>query len=265
MGLGALVALQEMGRLDHVTEFIGTSGGSISLAMYLAGLTVEEIAGMCADPDGLMDFDFQSFMTRFGVVKGDAVFTRIEEMICDKTGLSPEFTFQDFKRHTKPGVTFRVCAYSLSDARVEMFDADSCPEMSVVDAIRMSSSIPFFFQACTWKGKMYIDGAVSEYTQLSHIPPDKRDETIVIKTGGDDHRPPGRNPVNILDFFNQVYNAIHPCYRDHLLDLFPETHILNDTVNGDDLVNPIDGLSQPDVVRKYCEAGYLQVKQDRGR
>jgi predicted acylesterase/phospholipase RssA len=256
MAMGGLIYLKENGILSEVKEYIGTSGGSVCIALFLAGMDVTQ---EFVTQKSYMDFDLNNVFSRFGVVKGDMVFSALEQIMCSHTGLNEYFTFKDF--HELTGVVFRVVAYNVRLAENHFFDVNATPNMSVIDAVRMSCSIPFLFQVCKWNGDIYIDGGVSEYTQLSHIPEEQRGETLVIKTGGDYRRKKECNPSTFMEYISCVYNAIHPCYRDHLLSVFPLKVILSDTITQDDNVNPIQVVADRELMKKYYMAGYSQTQE----
>jgi predicted acylesterase/phospholipase RssA len=257
IGYGSLVCLKEKGHLERVTEYVTTSGGSIATGMFLAGIHIDDLQKMCQSLHDaeVMDIDLSNFMKRFGIVKGNVVFSIIEKILRKKTGLPEAFTFRQFREFT--GKLFVVCSFCVDDAEMRFFDAERTPDMSVVDAMRMSCSIPFFFQACEYENKWFVDGAVCEYTQLSHIPKGERETTLVIKTGGNE-RMPGR-PTNFLEFASAIYNAMHPCYRDTVLSHFPNRFELRDTVNGEKPMNPIRGIRDIDLVREYYHSGVTQT------
>lgn len=260
IGYGALSRLQEKRHLEQVTEYVTTSGGSIATVMFLAGVQLEDLKDMCNKlhrSDEVMDIDLPNFLKRFGIIKGNIVFSVIESILREKTGLPEAFTFQQFRECT--GKLFVVCAFCVDDAQMCFFDAERTPEMSVVDAMRMSCSIPFFFQACEYKNKWYVDGAVCEYTQLSHIPEEERDTTLVIKTGGNE-RTPGR-PTNFLEFASSIYNAMHPCYRDTMLEHFPNRFELCDNVHGEKPMNPIRGIRDMKLIIAYYHSGLRQTDE----
>jgi predicted acylesterase/phospholipase RssA len=255
MGMGSLTYLKEIGMLGEVKEYVGTSGGSVCIALFLAGMDVTQ---ELVTDQSYMDFDLNNVFSRFGVVKGDMVFSALEQIMCSHTGLQQCFTFKDFHEFT--GVVFRVVAYNVRLSENHFFDVNATPNMSVIDAVRMSCSIPFLFQVCKWKGDIYIDGGVSEYTQLSHIPEEERKDTLVIKTGGDYRRKKECNPSTFMEYISCVYNAIHPCYRDHLLPAFPLKVLLSDTITQDDNVNPIQVVTNHELMNKYYMAGYSQTQ-----
>jgi NTE family protein len=80
---------------------------------------------------------------------------------CDGNGMA---TFADFKAHG-----FRdlyIVAANLTKRRAETFSYETTPDVAVADAVRMSMSIPFFFEALYFDGKkfgqgdLYVDGGM---------------------------------------------------------------------------------------------------------
>jgi NTE family protein len=80
---------------------------------------------------------------------------------CDGNAMA---TFADFRQRG-----FRdlyICAVNASKNQPEMFSADTTPDVAVADAVRMSISIPLFFEALQFDGKQfgkgdfYVDGGI---------------------------------------------------------------------------------------------------------
>jgi NTE family protein len=80
---------------------------------------------------------------------------------CDGNGMA---SFADFEKRG-----FRdlyICAVNASKNRPEMFSAETTPDVAVADAVRMSISIPLFFEALQFDGKhfgsgdFYVDGGI---------------------------------------------------------------------------------------------------------
>ncbi|MBI9051538.1 MAG: patatin-like phospholipase family protein [Anaerolineaceae bacterium] len=73
-------------------------------------------------------------------------------------------TFADFRQ--RGFLDLYIVAVNASKSQAEMFSADTTPHVAVADAVRMSMSIPLFFEALQFDGKQfgsgdfYIDGGI---------------------------------------------------------------------------------------------------------
>ncbi|MBM7693271.1 NTE family protein [Peribacillus deserti] len=174
--VGAYEALEQRG-----IKFIrigGTSAGAIIAAFIMAGYSSSEIKDMMEETDfrKLLDerklwlpIPFAKWLLlykRMGLYKGDALENWIESKLAQK-GIH---SFSDW-----PPQAFRVIASDLSNAKLMVLPDDlqhygiDPRAFSVAKAVRMSCSIPYFFEPVKLKiGKkknLIVDGGV-----LSNFP-----------------------------------------------------------------------------------------------
>lgn len=106
----------------------------------------------------------------FGLYSNRYLLTWLEETIaqhCDGNGRA---TFADFRKHGF--CDLYIVAVNVSRHRAETFCAENTPNVSVADAVIMSGSIPFVFEAVHFNGEkigtegdVYVDGGL-----LSNFP-----------------------------------------------------------------------------------------------
>jgi NTE family protein len=104
------------------------------------------------------------FLRRYGLYANDYAHEWLMETIaahCDGNGRA---TFADFQKQKFRDVY--IVATNISTHSAEVFSVDTTPHVAVADAVIMSSSIPFFFEAPQFDGKQlgsgdfYTDGGV---------------------------------------------------------------------------------------------------------
>lgn len=186
--LGAVEALEEIDILPNIIRTAGTSVGAISALLVSMSEDVETIRSyfntldhtkipQAIDdteesivdrlplkvPGGIPLQPSRRLSRRFGWYSSEYFYQWLQEVIEQETG-DPRATFADFKR-----MGFRdlyITASNLSKHRSEMFSAEKTPKVAVADAVRMSMSIPLFFNALQFDGKKfgegdyYVDGGV---------------------------------------------------------------------------------------------------------
>jgi NTE family protein len=165
--VGALEVLKDKKILDNIERFGGTSAGAITALLLGLGYKVDEIK------EKMDEVDFESFKdhswgkirdaTRlffdgFGRYKGNEFTCWLEERISDKTDNRPNITFAELKKLTGKEVFFQ--GTNVSTHRLETFSLEYTPNMPVIDAVRISMSIPFFFDSVEWEGSYYVDGGM---------------------------------------------------------------------------------------------------------
>jgi NTE family protein len=80
----------------------------------------------------------------------------LQSIIADQCRGNPRATFSDFKK-----LGYRdlyIVASNLSRHRAEVFSAENTPDVAVADAVRMSMSIPLFFEALRFNGSRFGSG-----------------------------------------------------------------------------------------------------------
>ncbi len=194
---GVLPVLEEAGILQNIDRVAGSSAGALMSAMLCFRLSAaetidlyktveyEKIRSLTPDLEAVIDKDprfFEDglarvkgnlnavgrFINRFGIYANDYASSWLEKTIarfCDGNGRA---TFADFRQRG-----FRdlyITAVNISQHRVEVFSPDTTPHVAVKDAVVMSGTIPFFFEAVQFDGQSfgqgdyYIDGgALTNY------------------------------------------------------------------------------------------------------
>lgn len=189
---GVLRVLEEDGVLAQIERVAGTSAGALQAAMLCFRLSAEETIRLYKTVDYAKiraaqdEKETESRARRllnkplspvrqanrlarhFGLYSTTYMKTWLDETIaryCDGNGRA---TFADFRAHG-----FRelyTVAANISRRQVEVFSADTTPQVAVADAVLMSAAVPFFFEAQQFdghalgQGDFYIDGgALSNY------------------------------------------------------------------------------------------------------
>lgn len=167
--LGALEILQEKGILQNIKRVGGTSAGAIIALMVGLGYSNEEFIETFNDMNltSFMDDDIGAIrdlhrflINDYGWFKGD-VFTKwLENVIEKKTG-NKNSTFKEIKESNKFKEMF-FQGTNLTKHEVETFSAEEkeYENMKIKDAVRISMSIPLFFETVKMNNCYYVDGGI---------------------------------------------------------------------------------------------------------
>jgi NTE family protein len=180
--LGALEVLDEFRILENIQRVAGTSAGAIAACLVSFGLDITKTRDLfnSLNITKLPQVETQSdkrrwlpipeeesprrFFRDYGWYSSEYFYNWLQNIISDQCGGNSRATFADFKQHG-----FRdlfIVATNVSRQRAEVFSADQTPEVSVADAVRMSMSIPIFFEALRFdgqkfgSGEYYVDGGL---------------------------------------------------------------------------------------------------------
>ncbi len=176
--VGALQVLEARDVLKHVENVAGTSAGAITAALVAVGVTADELRAVLGSTDFASFMDGPGWVVRdavrlfehYGVNKGDVFEQWCREQIGAITRRTlgearPDLTFGQLAAlaEREPG-RFRklyVVTTNLTSQLPEVFSAQTRPDVPLWQAVRMSMSIPLFFEAVPFEQSLYVDGGVS--------------------------------------------------------------------------------------------------------
>ena len=170
---GALDVLSEMGILSNIKRVAGTSAGAINATMLALGFTCTEVSDLIAatkfnsfeDHSRFLIPNLMRMFKKYGWNKGQAFQKWIGEQIASKTGRA-DFTFKDLHEAIKKDDKnclreLYVVSTNLSKQKYVVFSYETTPDVAIKDAVRMSMSIPLYFEAFLMSKDIMVDGGVS--------------------------------------------------------------------------------------------------------
>lgn len=164
--IGALEILEEKDILKDIKRIGGASAGAINALLLSLGYTNSELK------DILIKLDFNNFLDdswgivrdskrlveKFGWYKGNYFRNWVRDLIEAKTG-NKHSTFKDLKDQGYKELF--LMGSNLSTGYSEIFSHEHTPTTRVADAVRISMSIPLFFQAMRdFRQDVFVDGGL---------------------------------------------------------------------------------------------------------
>lgn len=167
---GALEELEAKGYLKNIKRVAGTSAGAITATLLALNYSVADVKEVISNTN-FKDFEdgswfFPANITRvlrnYGWFKGDKFLSWISKLIEAKTG-SANTTFKQLQElnYKQPYRELYVINTNLTQQRSDILSHETTPEMPIKTAVRMSMSIPLFFQSVNWAGDVIVDGGVA--------------------------------------------------------------------------------------------------------
>jgi len=194
---GALRVFEEQGILEQIERVAGASAGALLSTLLSFRLSVGETIDLFKTVDysqmrseqiyeelegkqaRLIDVQLHKLrdnvdnlnrlVSKFGLHSNHYAHDWIEGAIAKQCDGNRRATFTEFRQRG-----FRdlyITAVNISRHRVEVFSADETPQVAVADAVIMSGTLPFFYEALQFdghslgKGDYYVDGGI-----LSNFP-----------------------------------------------------------------------------------------------
>lgn len=169
---GAIIELEQRGYMENIRRFAGTSAGAINASLLALGYTADEMSQLVAETN-FKDFadddlgslrDTARLLKKYGWHRGDSFQSWIADRVADKSG-QPNLTFAQLHAKTASDERFRdlyVVGTNLSTQSPEYYSFETTPNMPIMQAVRISMSIPLYFQAIfNAKKQVLVDGGVT--------------------------------------------------------------------------------------------------------
>lgn len=161
--IGAIKYLEEIKAIKDVKNVVGTSAGAVASFLYTIGYTSKDMLEFAYDifsNDELMSFDANevcNVLQTYGIDTGERLENLFKKALIQKMNRE-DITFMELAKIT--GKNLVICVTNLSQERYELWNVDNHPNMSVIKALRISSSIPVIFAPMSVNGDIYIDGGL---------------------------------------------------------------------------------------------------------
>ncbi len=150
--VGAIRELEKQNILADIERVGGTSAGAIAALTVALRYTSTEIEKIIYDTklqkfnDGKFFFigGISRINRNFGWYRGTAFTKWLERIIAKKTG-NADITFREL--HAKHFPDLYITGTSLNRQQLIVFSHEQYPDMKIKDAVRISMSIPLYFEA----------------------------------------------------------------------------------------------------------------------
>jgi len=210
---GAIKALEEEKYLKGLCRFAGSSAGSLFATLLACKFNADEIIELIKETninelaEGGIGQNLIRLAFNFGFYNGKAIEEWVENMFRRK-GLGKYTTFIEI--YEVFGSELIITGTNLNKQRTVYYSPCKTPKMHVIEAIRISTSIPLFIQPVNIEGDLYGDGSLlCNYPIHIFKSVDRRlDKTIGFCVKDDkDHRTRHKFE-NIVQFLDIIIGAI---------------------------------------------------------
>lgn len=160
--IGALDYLQSIDyiNLAKIKNWVGTSAGAMLCTLFSVGYSVTEIKDFILYFNFRklsQDIDIDNLLDNMGLDSGDKLTYIMSTLIRNKT-MNPNITFIEHHKLTKSCLT--IIGTNFSKGEEAVFNYVKTPNMPVITAIRISSSVPILFTPVLYESDYYVDGAL---------------------------------------------------------------------------------------------------------
>lgn len=158
-------------KMDKLKFFSGTSIGSVIALLLIVGYTPDELFLAIYRIDNflqihdLKDKTIWSIFGNHGFMDIKCITREVEKLILKKMPRVP--TFMDLAVST--GKSLYIPAANLSRMEITVFSPETTPFMSCLEAVELSSNLPFIFSMNTFQNEVYIDGGLGDNFPYKYI------------------------------------------------------------------------------------------------
>jgi len=155
--IGGLCALDEQKLLHKIKNIAGCSIGAVIGFLIIIGYAPKELYEFVImfDFNKIKSIDLKNIFKNFGLDNGDKSLT-VLKMMMDKKNIKHNITFLELFKLTN--IYFITVAACLNNKQAYYHSYKTFPDMCVLQALRMSFSIPLFFSPVNYNGNLYVDG-----------------------------------------------------------------------------------------------------------
>lgn len=158
--LGALQYLYDNGFIKNIKNYIGVSSGSILSTLLLIGYKpLELLIYLCIEKifKKMIQFNISGILLlRKPLMSFDPISNILESLITNKIGFLP--TIKNIEELFHKKIIFTT--YNLTEDKKEYITSDEYPDLSIINAIKMSCAFPLIFEPFNYNNKLYLDGGL---------------------------------------------------------------------------------------------------------
>ncbi len=228
---GVFKYFEEQKYIDiKIKNLSAVSIGSVFALLYIIGYTSTELEIEIFNKriNELSNPKIENFVNKFGLESGKGITTWIETLLLKK-GLKKNISFKEL--YCEFGVHFKIYVTNISTYNYTYFDHEDTPDLSVVKAIRMAITVPFFFTMQKYNKDFYVDGAlINNYPIELSLRKDVQDKSNIIGIHLLDNINKNSNQINNIDDY--IYH-IFKCFitQSQIYNNYQTLTIKEQTIN----------------------------------
>jgi hypothetical protein len=167
--LGFIKYLHENKHLIILDTIIGTSIGAVIGFLYFLEITPLEMYDIFLEIDPTSCFNInnmEKFFTTFGIDSGEYFIAKIIDILIQRK-IDPLITFAELYKKSQKNLI--ICATNVDKHSSEYFSYENRSNMKVMDAIRMTTSLPLIFTPVSFENSLYTDGFLTDNFPMQYL------------------------------------------------------------------------------------------------
>ena len=169
--LGVIKYLLEQDKLKDVTNYVGTSGGTLIVLLLVLDYKYDSILDLFMKINletlkKIDSADVLNFFDNYGINDLNEC-DRIFRIILNAKLGKRTITFKELYEITNKNLV--ICATNIHKYKTVFFSHTDYPDMDVIKAITMSICIPFFFKPIKYENEFYVDGSITCHYPIEYF------------------------------------------------------------------------------------------------
>jgi predicted acylesterase/phospholipase RssA len=159
--LGGYQAALDIGLLNNVKKFIGTSIGAVLCYLIAIGYSpIEIVVNLQTHKlmEKIQQFNLIAMINGNGAISFSTIYESLEKLSINKVGKI--LTLGKLKEEF--GKTLICVTYNMTKGEPEYLGPDNYPDLPCITALRMSCNIPLIFDRFKYMNSFYIDGGICD-------------------------------------------------------------------------------------------------------
>ena len=189
---------------EDIKSVYGSSAGAIVLAIWLLNIEKDILFDFVVRKpwNKIYSFNAEMLLAMFNN-KGlldDKLIHEIMSPLLKSKDLCPKITLSEFYDHTK--IKFNIYTTHFNNWKGVCLNHETHPDMTLMQALYMSSAMPMIFKPVEMSNELYVDGAVTKHYPVKSALNDgcSKDEILGIKV----YRPEEHAIDNNCTFFQYI-------------------------------------------------------------
>lgn len=154
--------------LIDIKTINAVSVGCLFSLIYILGYSYFEIKQIIVHKkfETLKNVSFMNFLSKYGIDSGNNLMKWLEDLM-ELKKVDKNITLKDF--YALNNIDFQIMATNLNKYTSTKFNYICTPNVKVIDAIRMSISIPFMFTTNKYNGDIHVDGGLIDNFPIKYF------------------------------------------------------------------------------------------------
>ena len=248
--IGIIKKLEELNVMKNIIKIAGTSIGAFFAALIAINFNSKDLIDfiLLFNISKIKKIKGSNFFSFFGIDDGNNLEIILENMF-DTKGFTKDLTFKElYDKNKKDLIISGVC---INEKKCHYFSHILTPNMNVIKAIRISTSIPIYFTPVLYENKLWVDGGIIDNYPI-HLFKNRLNKTLGIYLS---EKKVFSNVNNLEDYFMCIIESLLEGLAHKSISGYEDNTII---ISGD-YINVINTDLSKEQILEFINVGYDAV------